>query len=298
MSVLRAYQIYQTLTPQQRGLLKAKRIEAAYVPADWLTLLGSVAEFDRCSDSARKFAGWSGCLGVIVLIVGIFILGSDPEWRSDVPGWAAAAVAGLLVFYILVSAVAYFRLRGIDMPNKLRQFVVPAITILREDMEPSEPLSLKLDLRGGTLKEKQTDEQSSGPGYPKVVESYFTDRWMSGSARLADASSVQWEIVDYIRQRKTTKRNPRGKIKSKTKYKIKTLIDVRVGFRQSDYTPLTPGRVAEQRGEITLQAGAKRNTFRVRRVVQSSDLNSALELKQFLDAIASAYKRVKPSEAG
>ena len=41
-------------------------------------------------------------------------------------------------------------------------------------------------------------------------------------------------MVDDIRERKTTKRTPRGKIKTKTKYRVRRYVKVRLALRQSD----------------------------------------------------------------
>lgn len=295
MSVIKAYQTYQTLSTTQKRFIKEKLFESSFTPEAWLRFLRTVSEFDKYGDSGRKFAGVSSCLGLIVIIASLFLFATLAQF---LPTLVLYVLQGIVIICVILGAITYFKLKSIDVPNKLRNFVVPAVAILREDMNREEPLNLRMDLRGSTIKEKQTDENKPEKGYPKILEKHFVDQWFAGSARLADSSILQWQIVDHVRQRRITKRNPRGKTKIKMKYKIKTLIDVHLGLRQKDYIPLSPDPRADQQDKIDVKQGDKRNRIRVRRTIVSTDQESVLELNDFLDAVASAYKQVKLSRAG
>lgn len=286
MSMLGAYQKYKTLNPDQKRLLGEKSVEGSRTPEEWLGLLKDVSEFDRIGDAGRSGAGK---LAIILLISTVILLFVSGLLGQLIPGWIPIVLLILCVLGAIISGLIYFKLKKVDLPNRLRQFIVPVIAILREDIEPSALLNLRIDLRG-PIGEKEMNHQEDSSGYPKIKITNYADSWFSGGANLADSSSLQWQLIDYIRQRKVTKRNPRGKIKSKTKYKIQTLIEVKLGMRSKDYTPVAP----DPSGEVSLKTGEKRNHLRIRHVEHSTELNSPLDFKVFLDAVTAAYKQVKP----
>src|SRR5207245_9323709 len=134
-------------------------------------------------------------------------------------------------------------------------------------------------------------------GYPKTGETFFLDRWMIGKASLVDGSILRWEIADHVRQRKTTKRNPRGKTKIKTKYRIKRLIKISLALRQSDYTPALPAK-ARDGMSLDLKKGEKRNVLRAHRLLILPELNAVLALGPFISLIGGAYQQVALNSAG
>jgi hypothetical protein len=103
---------------------------------------------------------------------------------------------------------------------------------------------------------------------------------------------LAWGVVDHIRQRTVTKRNPRGKIKRKTKYKVKRRIDVRLGVRQDIYRPTPASRPAPE--HLSLRSGAKRHIIKVRRVITKDTLEAVPQVRDVLDLMAQAYKRLVP----
>jgi len=115
---------------------------------------------------------------------------------------------------------------------------------------------------------------------------------LSGATRLLDGSVLAWGVVDHIRQRAITKKNLRGKIKRKTKYKVKRCIGVRLSVRQDIYTP-TPA-VHPTPDSLSLRSGDKRHVIKARRVITTNTLGAGPQVRDVLDLIAQAYKRVVP----
>ena len=289
MKILLAYKTYKALDSEQKQLIQVKTIEASRTPADWLTFLQKVSEFDRIGDGARSAAGKIG--GVFAVLALVFLFA--PAMSSFIGGIFYFSVEAILLFIAIFNGVAYFRLKKNDLPNRLRQFIVPVISVLREDMDANESLNLKMDLRGPTIPEKEHDELPGEGGYPSVTITNFIDPWFSGTASLADGSALNWQATDYVRRRKIKKRNSRGKIKYKTKYKVQTVIDTRLGLRSESYTPQT----STTDSEVVLKAGEKKNQLRVRRGVESTDPNAIPDFEIFLSAVTDAYKQVKVNKA-
>jgi hypothetical protein len=288
MNVIAAYRAHQALTEEQKRVLAVKTIDASHTPDRWITLLDGIARYDRHADALRKTAGVSGLIALAAAVVlGGFVVGSR-------------ALFGVLAVVGVLALVLYFVLRRKDLPNNLRGFVLPAIALLREEMEPRTVLHLLIDLRGATTADKvvvptATVADSSAR---KVVQTVYHDRWMAGEATLADGCRLQWEIGDRIRERKITTR--RRKTKTKRKYKVRRLVEVRVGLPGEGYALAEQPAGLRPDDRVALKPGEKRNEFRVRRMTESTMLDAPMEPNEWLDAIAAAYRQVsrKPAPGG
>jgi hypothetical protein len=96
-------------------------------------------------------------------------------------------------------------------------------------------------------------------------------------------------VTDRIRERKKTKRNPRGKIKSKTKYTKKTDVEVTLALRTKTFVP-SDGKVSSD---------GKRSRVEIQRSVRSESLEP-IDPRALIDAITDVYRnaRAVKKEAG
>ncbi len=288
MSIIREYQLHKTLTPDQLRILGSKQVEATYTPDQWFALLAQLAEYDRIGDAARKTIGRLGCATGVLLAITFFI-----------------AVTGFFIPFVLVLLagipllIFYISRKKRDLSDRLRRFTVPLISILKEEMEPGQPLYLKLDFREGTEKEKETSLPTRARHMPgNIKETFYANPWMEGEALLADGSRLQWMITDNIRKRVINKRSASGKSKTKTKYKIKTRFEAQVQLRRTDYALADKSSGTFKGDRVAARAGEKRNVVSLRRAVISTTLDSVPDLNNFLDLVAGAYRRVKPAGDG
>ncbi len=275
---------YSQLSPEQKGFVESKRIEATHTPDEWVALLADVASFDQAGDQQRTKVGW-GC-GTSVILTIICIAVFPPI--SPLPLVASIALT-----------VLFLRAKKRDVPNQLRESVLPLVALLREDYEPGSPLTLTIDLRPADRKEnEQSSRDMPGSGFPKVSETTYLNGWLAGKGTLADGTTLEWEIADDIRERKVTKRNPRGKIKVKRKYKVRRAIEMRLGMRNDSYQ-WNP--VGQPQGTLRMKhkEGEKRNVVKVRRQsVLTGTQNPSLDVRDVIDTLAGAYRRVNLVQEG
>ena len=276
---------FASLTPAQKELISTKKIDTAMTAEGWIAFMSPLAALDRAGDAKR---GPIGCVSGL-LFVGMFVtlvIGLFP-------------VAAILLVAAIILLVLWLRLKKHDIPNALREFVLPLIAVLREDIEPDESIHLRLDLRGGTQNDKKQRAQVvNEKGYPKVSLDFFTDPWMHGQAKLVDGSTVSWDIVDDIRQRNVTKKNYRGKVKHKTKYKVRRTMGARIALPNEDYTVAgsTDGRNEGLR--IKVKEGEKRSVFQTRKRTVETAIDTSPEVGDLLALITGAYQRVSPNHGG
>jgi hypothetical protein len=278
MSFASALKAYNSLNGEQKSVLRDKKISASHTPAEWIAMLGALARYDREGDSSRKVAGWGIAIGIIGALVGGIVTGS-------------LVVLGIFLIITIASILLYRSLKSADLSNSLREFVLPLLALMREDMNPDAPLHLTVSFKRSLAEENQKSSRKL-PGGRDITQNMYKNGWMEGEGVLADGSTLGWSIVDLIRERKITKRNPRGKLKMKTKYKVRRIIDMRVGLRREDYTlegakGTIDGRVAR----VNVKEGEKRNVLKVRRVIETSSVDPTLDVKDFIDPLAAAFRR-------
>lgn len=184
-----------------------------------------------------------------------------------------------------------------DVPNGLRQFALPVLTILREDQDPEKPVDLWLDLSGAQVHSKQVNQtpEYKQPPYHKVVDSFFADPWFQGHAHFVDGAHVHFVITDHVRSTKKTKRNPRGKIKTKTKNKKKTEVAVTLTVPTRNYAAAEP--TAPRRGvpKEKLKPGDTRTTVKTSGTIQAQYADAIPGIELLLELISAAYERVEPA---
>jgi len=283
---------YRALNPAQKQILRDKRLELSMPPDAWFRFLREISDFDRHGDSTRKVFGVLAIvLPVLALISGI-IAGKGGLPQSAMP-WVFGSIGGLFLLCFAIWA----SLRGQDLDNKLRDFVMPMILVLREEMNPKDKLTLEADFRGAQSDDKLISERTFNPEgghYPEVNETIYSDPWLIGKARFADGGSLVWRIEEKLRKRAICKRNPRGKIKHKNKFKIKQQISIRLGLPRKRYQLVSAGQDELSNDRVEIRETDKRYTFKIQRTSISDEPGSGLRIQEFLDPLAEAYRRVRP----
>ncbi|MEC5386189.1 hypothetical protein VVD49_10660 [Uliginosibacterium sp. H3] len=280
MSLLTAWNSWRRLDARQRALIKEKEIDASMSLEEWIPFLGGIARFDRAGDGLRKALGWLTLISVP--------LGLIPAIVTDSP-------APLLVWLLSLGlGISWWRLRKIDIPSSLDRFLLPWLTLLKEDIQPKSEVVLRLDLRGAEMDNKSLMASDMPRGLPKsprnCQDTYFRDDWLSGTASLADGAVLRWQISDLVRQRIKTRSNSRGKTKRKTKYKIQRSFDVQLSVRARDYqvAQLRPDTACRE----SVKHGEKRAAIRVRTRSIGHELTTPPRLDELVGTVSRAYRHL------
>ncbi len=282
----------KALTPEQKAILKDKRISGSFTPHAALSLLKPVGEFDRMSDKARVSIGcWSAALFVFSIIALVITANGVLPWFLGVP-LALGLFGGFLFFLVTV-----IKLSRHDLSNNFRQIALPFFTLLKEDMVAGEPMQVRLDLSSPTDKAKKTGESDKYElgVYHKVIDTYYRDAWFEGSAWLADGSALSWSVTEEITESARTKRNARGKYKTKTKYRKVCLLAVDVALPHKHYG--VDRALQTEDTKVKFKSGEKRTTVRLSTKVKMK-LNEPFDVKELVDLASEAFRRAKPATAG
>ncbi len=287
-TTIETFRLLRKLSPAQRALLNAKRVEGDFTPVELLELLRPLAEFDGMNDRARGKTIWIAVLLVIgAILTGVF---------SDALSTAIVIVllASMLVPMLALIAVEV-QLNRLDVSNNLRRIALPFLAVLREDMTRDTPLQTRIDLTPAISKGKK---QHSGAPYQrgpyKVVDTLFRDPWFGGNARLADGSRLRWEVVDDVTISRRTKRNPRGKTKTKLRHFKRTALHATVGLPHANYSVgEIPGSVDTR---VATHGDERRTAVKMSRTLKARD-NEPFDVGELIDLVSTAYRQVAPANA-
>jgi hypothetical protein len=220
-----------------------------------------------------------GC-SIALLVVATFVtlLALPSPFRFLVP------LVIIVVIFFLVKKFTFAT--KLDISDNLGGFAVPMLKLLRDDFDPDQPVHVKLDLRDPTSKAKATGtgEPYKHGAYYKIIDTTYQDDWFSGEGVLADGSRFRWTLEETIRESKKSKKTPRGKYKTKTRYKKKASIDVELVLKKKTYD--VTGAAKESDKNATVRVSKK----------YVHPANEPIPLDPMLECMAGVYAAAKPAK--
>jgi hypothetical protein len=276
-----AFRALQQLSRTQREAIESKEVSGAYPTALLLDNVRALSEFDRVADKWRRTATIALPILAVASVFTFVISMSASKLLLPIP-------IALLVIAIPI-AVSLFRLRRLDISDNVRGVALPFLAILKQDVASTQRVRVRLDLALPTDVRKRTNTLPAYArgAYHKVVDTLFVDRWFEGSARLADGTVLRWHVQDDVRESKRTKRNARGKYKTKTRHYKRTRVAVTVSFPAKRYAVSEVPGIAGQK--VSVRRDTKRCTIKLSRKVKLKSLDP-IDPRLLIDAISTAYR--------
>jgi hypothetical protein len=279
-----AFRALNQLSNAEREAIDAKLVSGAYPMAVLLEKLRALSEFDRLSD---KFRGRM----LIALPLLIFALILTTVFSMALTAWMFLPASVLLVT-CAVLGLAVFKLGKLDISNNVRGVALPFLAIVKQDVPDAQRIQVRLDLSAPTDSRKRVETlpKYSRGAYHNIIDTLFADPWFEGTARLADGTLLRWTIQDDVRESKRTKRNRRGKYKTKTRHYKRSQISIIVSLPSKRYVVRdldAPGQSVE------IQRGPKRCTIKLKRKVKLKSLDP-IDPRLLIDAISLAYRSATP----
>ena len=182
MKFFGAFSQYKALSDEQKAFISNAQKKFVKTPDELVKFFKPMAVFDKTCDEARaQLLNYVILFGVLSFL-GIFaaIVALAEDYLIVIP------IELLMVLLTFVGIIIRWRLSKIDIHNNLREFVVPVVNLIGQDMEAGTKISLDLDLRGKTLDSKLKDNRKNDPGwfsYPKVTTRVYDDQIGRASCR-------------------------------------------------------------------------------------------------------------------
>lgn len=207
MSISKANQFYQELTPQQKHFVDNKTINTTLSVKHWIGFLSKASAYDEYSDKARKTLTVRITL-LTIAIIGLSIAGFATEFYYL---FIAPAILGVFLFNAVQSRSQFVKR---DINDYLRLFFMPFLEAIRKKAGDEAKLSASLDFRDPFKSVTPQKHDIMVAGRKREVNVYEPKIIIAG-VTLADNSYLETVVMDEIK--KVSYTNPRGKSKSKTK---------------------------------------------------------------------------------
>lgn len=276
----KALKIYDTLDEEQKLFIREKKIEKNYKPKRWLELFDKISEMDKFSDEFRKKSLiYMIILGFIMFLTFIF---------------AMESFIALMIFLIPLSTFVVLYLlfkkhKLIDIENHFRLTLVPLLSILKEEMDVDDKLYLSIDCSNQESKEKITKIiEPSSKNMPYFTTTYFKNPWLYMEGKFRDGTLISLNFEDTIRKKDITKRSSRGKVKTKSKYKIVHKIKISLQFPKDRYQLKEPHKNPKERENYYEYVGIEKCV--------SNSPEIGMDLQFPLTGIARGYSTVRRNE--
>ncbi|MDH4059170.1 MAG: hypothetical protein OEU76_10420, partial [Cyclobacteriaceae bacterium] len=231
MSIRKAQEFYQSLTPQQKHFVDNKTINTTLSISHWISFLKKASDYDEYGDKARNSLGIRIAIFGIAAFVFVFLaLGTETYYPL-----IGTAILAIFLFNAIQTRIAF---ASRDINNYLRVFFMPFLEILKQKAGEEAKLSAALDFRDPVKSLPPENYDIKVHGRTRKVKLYEPKMIIAG-VTLADQSYMETVVLDEIRN--ISYSNARGKSKSKTKTLhrlfIKLTVDKKVYKRKGNSIP-------------------------------------------------------------
>jgi hypothetical protein len=270
---------YQELSPEQRQFANTKTIDATMKMKKWFDFMVPLAQMDKINDEARRKKktgiGWT----IAGMVVSLFIT------FAFVP-FLIVLVGLTVLLIVLISKLK--ALKKLDIDNHLRLFLMPFLVMIKEECADEAKGRIKLDASNPINPKKITNTlRSTNKGLPQVTTTVYSNPWLDADFLLIDGTGLQLEFTDTVLKKNIKKRGSSGKIKYKTKTKIKHRLEMKISFKKDRYS-LSGSNPAYQ--YIDMQ---DYHVFKVKHKLESISVEQSIPVQDVLSMIAGAYQNVK-----
>jgi hypothetical protein len=273
-------EMYKALNAEQLQFADSKMIDTTMKMKKWFDYMVPLAKMDEFNDEKRKKQsigiGWT-IAGLVVSLILTFIF---------LP--VIVIFIGLVVL-IIVLITKKNALKKMDLGNHLRLFLMPFIVLIKEECEEEAKGRIKFDASNPISPKKITNTfKSTNTGLPHVTTTVYTHPWLDAEFVLLDGTGLQLEFTDTILKKNIKKRGSSGKIKFKTKTKIKHSLEMRMSFKKDKYS------LASLNAAYEYVDTPDYHSFKLKHKVESISVDQSVPVQHVLSMIGGAYQNVKP----
>lgn len=209
------------LTPAARQAIETKKITGNWNSKGLLKLLSELQRWDLGVEERKKAADKRVVTFGIASVASVFLLFflvSFGLWYVGLLA-VAGAVTGLVMAFRAKKA-----LRAVDIPDEFRLTVRPLLKQLSQDIDPNEKIRVECDLAGFADTKIKSSKNIGKLSYQSATLTVYEDPLCHLRLPLVDGTEAVFSIDNTVHKVVGTKRNARGKTKTKTKWKKVTTL--------------------------------------------------------------------------
>jgi hypothetical protein len=269
--------------------LAAKKVKGSWTLKRLLYLLDSLAKYDIHVEKKRKNYGWASAVFALASIASLIIWGF---LEFDMLGYATLVFGLLFVF----SMIAYNGYSKKDLPNDFREYLIPLLKLLSGDIEERSKIALNMDIAKLQNEKYSKGKKSLAPKAPynKMTLERFERPLVTMALHLRDGNRLLMERFESLTVITKSKKNPRGKTKTKAKYKKTVSTRMRLAVNGKVYAALKTSAKAAGAG-ISAKMGANRITLDLK-MAEKGGVDIGMKPDLSISQIGLLYSRIAPAK--
>lgn len=204
------------LSPAARTAAETQAIRGEWEYAAYDQLLKELIAYDSVMDARvafrKKWMIWAIVFAFIGFFVGILVIDD-----GSVEAGIALMVGG--VVHMIAAIMLWRKARKMALPENALAMLQQSFRQVRQDLDPKAKIRVNVDLSGPTDAKRGPKQVLPPNGFSSRNQWVYTDPWCQLRFQLRDGYKVTLRQVDQLTELQRTRRKPRGKYKTKMKYK-------------------------------------------------------------------------------
>lgn len=211
-----------------KHIVKRKKLWGRKRLAQWLSILRDLEAFDMQIETIIKKLQTRMAIFFLLSFIGIFPVVIVTQITNNIflTGLIAAVFLTILG-YALYCTYKYNTIKHLDLANDFRGTLLPVLAILAEDIPEKARVKLDVNLASPQSKQYQVSKKKIPPGpNRKLIETVYRQRCLDAVIPLRNKGSLQLNVTKDLISLERHYKTPRGKYKSKTKWKALVTVSV------------------------------------------------------------------------
>ncbi len=206
------------LSPAARAAAQSHSITGEWDYASFGQLLQQLLAFDTLIDKRAKFrlSAMVACIIVAFIgtIAGMILIDNDLETFGGIILFVGlSCIVGAIVF-----GMQWRKAKKMSLPEDNLAVLLQLFRMIYRDLHPNGKIQARIDLTGLTPAKRGPMLALPQAGYISRNQAIYVDPWCLIRFRLRDGYVVSLRQTDRVTELLRTRRNSRGKQKTKTKY--------------------------------------------------------------------------------
>lgn len=217
----------ETLPPEAKAVVKSKRISGRKKLSHWLSLLKTLSQFDKEVDEQYSMQSNRAITATVItclcsVIVFISLMASEAD---KIVVAVSATIMPLLILTAIYFWIKSSALKKINLTNDFRETILPLFTLLAEDIQAGDKISLSMNLDTPARKQYQISQKKVPPGKNrKCVETVYEITCCHAEIPLVNGTVLNLEIKKIPVSIDRYYSSASGKSKHKQKWKQLTIV--------------------------------------------------------------------------
>jgi hypothetical protein len=206
------------LSPAARAVVQNKLIAGDWDYAAFGALLQQLAAFDAVADKRTKFRLGAMVACIIMAFVGTILGGILIDEELEVVGWTLLVVGLGSIAGAIGFGMAWSHMKRMTLPEENLAALLQLFRRIYQDLHPDGKIQARIDLSGMTPAKRGPWLALPQVSLTQREQAVYQDPWLQLRFRLRDGYAVRLRQQDEMTELKRTRRNARGKQKTKSKF--------------------------------------------------------------------------------